>query len=349
MSLLLRALATTAAVLLSFAGLVKGDGGPKFLPIPANALGPEIDSSKGYRVEALGGGAYMLTESQYQVMFLVSTKGVIVVDAPPTIGKMILYGIGNTTDIPVTHLVYSHSHADHIGAAYLFGPDVKIIAHKMTKDTLKAAADPKRPVPDVTFDDEHTVKVGNQTLQLAYKGLAHEPGNIFIYAPRQKVLMLVDIVYPGWTPFESLGEAMFVPGYIKAFDQVLEYDFDHFIGGHLTRSGTRRDVLVGREYVHDLKENCIKAILLSAQPPNATNPISAQAILGPVKETNPTNPWAWFKVYLDTVTNYCYNKTLDKYGTILGAADVFGYSNAAVMVESLRIDFDILGPFAIQE
>ncbi|KAI9168101.1 endoglucanase [Paramyrothecium foliicola] len=290
-------------------GLVSGDGGPKFLPVPPDALGQEIDPSKGYRVEAFGDGVYMLTESQYQVMFLVSNNGVIVVDAPPTIGKMILYGIGNTTDIPVTHLVYSHSHADHIGAAYLFDLDIKI-----------------RLTPDVTFDDDYTVKVGNQTLQLAYKGLAHEPGNIFIYAPRQKVLMVVDIVYPGWTPFADLGQAMFVPGYIKAYDQVLEYDFKHFVGGHLGRSGTRRDVIIGREYVQDLKEN---------YSPRSRQISQYYQPLGVVQG---------LPRYL---TDYCYNKTLNKWGTTLAAADVFGYSNAEVMVESLRIDFGILGPFAV--
>jgi glyoxylase-like metal-dependent hydrolase (beta-lactamase superfamily II) len=319
---------------------------PKYAPIPAGGIGPDIPP-EGYRVEAFGGGAYMLTESQYQVLFVVSTKGVIVVDAPPTIGHKILYGIGNTTNIPVTHLIYSHAHVDHIGAAYLFGPKVKIIAHSLTRDILKVTPDPNRPLPNVVFDDKHTLQVGNQTLKLEYKGLAHQPGNIFIYAPKQKVLMLVDIVYPGWVPFAYLGQAQFVPGYIKAYDQALEYDFDHFVGGHLTRSGTRSDVLIGQEYVSDLKSNCIKAIQLSALPPNATNPVSAGGIIGPVQAANPGNPWSIFRAYLDTLAEYCANLTNEKWLGVLGAADVYGVTNAYIMVESLRLDFDVLGPFGV--
>jgi hypothetical protein len=57
----------------------------------------------------------------------------------------------------------------------------------------------------------------------------HESGNIFIYAPNQKVLMLVDVIFPGWTPFKDLAMAQDVPEFIAAHDKVLEYDFDTFI------------------------------------------------------------------------------------------------------------------------
>jgi hypothetical protein len=47
---------------------------------------PPIDPAKGYRVENFGGGVYMVTEGAYQMMLVVSDAGVIVADAPPTIG-----------------------------------------------------------------------------------------------------------------------------------------------------------------------------------------------------------------------------------------------------------------------
>src|SRR5450756_1244290 len=83
--------------------------------------------------------------------FLVSTKGVIVVDCPPTIGHKILYAIGNITSIPITHLVYSHSHADHISGVWIFGKDVKTIAHVDTALHLSLTPDPTRPPPKITF------------------------------------------------------------------------------------------------------------------------------------------------------------------------------------------------------
>ena len=303
----------------------------------------------GFRVEAFGEGAYLMTDGLYQSLFLVTCDGVVVVDAPPTIGHNLLTGIRTVTDLPISHVVYSHAHADHIGAAYLLGgEDVTFIAHELTAMELAQVNDPNRPMPNITFSQELEVTACNQTLQLSYKGPNHEPGNIFIYAPVQKVLMLVDIVYPGWVPFDQLGESQNIPGFIKAHTQILDYDFDHYLGGHLDRAGTRQDVLTQKDYVSDLQNNCAEAILLSGAPPNASNPLSVQAVLPPVEAANPGNGWAVFAYYIDDLlTSWCANKTNEKWLGVLGGADVYGLSNAKTMIESVRIDFGILGPYGV--
>lgn len=278
--------------------------------------------------------------------FLVSTKGVVVVDAPPTIGHLLFYAIGNVTSIPITHLIYSHSHADHIGAAFLFPKHIAIIAHIDTAHNLAATPEPTRPAPTITFHDTYTLNVGNQTLELAYKGENHVSGNIFIYAPIQKVLVLIDIVFPGWTPFANLGEAKNLPGFINAHAQILEYEFDHYIGGHLGRSGNRTDVLTQQEYVHDLFENCETAINLSATN-NTVYGIGS--IVGAVAAKNPGNTWAVYKMYLDTLAELCANVTNEKWLGRLAAADVYQFENAGLVIESLRIDYGILGPSGVIE
>lgn len=277
-----------------------------------------------------------------KAFFLVSDKGVIVVDCPPTIGHKLLWAIGNTTSIPVTHVIYSHHHADHIGAVYLFGPKVETIAHVDTYEHLSQTPDSNRPLPKTTFLKTHNLHVGNQTLELSYKGEIHVSGNIFIYAPLQKVLILIDTVFPGWAPFALLGQAKNLPLFIAAHDLILSYPFDHYIGGHLGRSGNRTDVLVQQEYVLDLKHNCEVAINKSATNDSV---LGFEAIVGPVAEKNPNNTWAPFKAYLDTLSTYCANVTNEKWVGRLAAADVFGFENAGLVVESLRIDYGILGPF----
>lgn len=180
----------------------------------------------------------MVTDGLYQAMFLVACESVVVVDAPPSIGENMVRAIRSVTEKPISHVVYSHSHADHIGGVFTYGSpsDREYIAHRLTAELLSYAPDyDHRPAPTITFDDSYTLNVCNQTLQLDYRGPAHEPGNIFIYAPKQKVIMLVDIVYPGWTPFFSLGEVQNIPSYIRAHDQLLTYGFEHYIGGHLNR------------------------------------------------------------------------------------------------------------------
>jgi glyoxylase-like metal-dependent hydrolase (beta-lactamase superfamily II) len=302
--------------------------------------------ASGYYVESFGQGTYMVTDGSYQSLFLVSTAGVIVVDCPPTTGTKLLYAIGNVTSLPITHLIYSHSHADHIGGAIILtthNPKLITIAHADTKELLAQTNDPNRPLPAKTFKETYTLSHGNQTLNLAYKGEAHLRGNIFIHAPAAKVLMLVDIVFPGWTPFSQLGEVVNVPGFIAAHDQILAYDFLHFVGGHLDRSGTRADVLVQQEYVHDLFDNCARVINLTA---TADPVLGAAAIFGPVLKANPGNSWASFKAYLDITGKECADRTNKKWLGRLAAADVFQFDNAVTMVESLRIDYGVLGAFA---
>ncbi|MDT5026202.1 MAG: hypothetical protein QOE61_2628, partial [Micromonosporaceae bacterium] len=164
-------------------------------------------------------------------------------DAPPTIGRNLLRAIedvarANHRPSRVTHLVYSHSHADHIGAASIFGSDVTRIAHSETKRLLKAARDANRPLPNITFDERYELYVGGERLELSYHGPNHSPDNIFIHVPSVAALMVVDILFPGWVPFKNLAESQGIPGWIAAHDAMLATPWRALIGGHLGRLGT---------------------------------------------------------------------------------------------------------------
>ena len=67
-------------------------------PVPEAAHGPAIDPDKGYLVEEISDGLYWITEGSYQMMFLTTGEGVIVVDAPPSIGENILKAVAEVTD-----------------------------------------------------------------------------------------------------------------------------------------------------------------------------------------------------------------------------------------------------------
>jgi len=315
-----------SSMLLSTSGLPGRAATPTDVaPIPATGRGPAIPQDKGYLVQEIKNGLYWLTDGTYQVMFLTTGKGVIAVDAPPNLAQKYLKAIADVTNEKVTHVIYSHAHGDHIGAASIFPKNAKFIAHKETGDLLARAKDPGRPVPTITFTKTYTLRVGTQTLILDYKGVNHEPGNIFIYAPRQKVLMLVDIIFPGWIPFLRLALAKDVPGFIAAHQQALNYPFETFIGGHLTRLGTRQDVRVQMEYVGALRANAKKAL----------QTVDFMAI---ARETGFENSWLLFDRYLNAVAKACADSTIPKWRDRLAGADIWTHSHCLVMTESLRID-----------
>ena len=64
-------------------------------------------------------------------MFLVTDKGVIVVDAPPTIGKNYLKAISEVTNKPINYVIYSHAHLDYIGVANMFPKNATFIAQEI--------------------------------------------------------------------------------------------------------------------------------------------------------------------------------------------------------------------------
>jgi glyoxylase-like metal-dependent hydrolase (beta-lactamase superfamily II) len=295
------------------------------LPLPAGAQGVAIDPQVGYAARDLGGGMHWVTNGADQAVFFVATTGVIVVDAPPGLAAGIVAAVRAATALPITHLVYSHSHADHIGGAAQLGQVATIVAQRATAEALATAADPQRPAPTVVFDDAYTLTVGGQTLQLSYSGVNHVPGNIFIYAPAQRALILIDIVWPGWTPFFALGQAANVRGYRAALERALTFDFDVYVGGHVGRYGTKADVQQTKAYIDDLFGEAASAL-------TAVNIQDVAAELGF------GNPYALVEEWFHRMSQRCADAVIARWGAVLGGADVWAASHCLVALQSLRID-----------
>lgn len=71
-----------------------------------------------------------------------------------------------------------------------------------------------------------------------------QEGNIWIYAPNERILMVVDVIFPGWVPFRRLAVSEDIAGWIRRPDIALTFDFDVLVAGHNTRLGNRNDVLI---------------------------------------------------------------------------------------------------------
>ncbi|MCF6406235.1 MBL fold metallo-hydrolase [Chitinophaga filiformis] len=257
----------------------------------------------GYHCEELRDGFYWVTSGGYDAAFMVTKEGVIAIDAPPILGENMLAAIESVTDKPIVKVIYSHWHSDHIGAAAMYGPDVEIIAHEITRELLVRFPDPLRPVPTHTFTDTLLVELGGEKLELSYKGANHCPGNIFMYAPKQKALVKIDIVSPGSCTFMHCDASENISGWIEAHEQILEFDFDFLVGGHITRWGTRADVLTSLEYFQDMLAFAEEALLDMCTPNGAaiffTTPPVDQYSVG-------TENW------INSMVNYVTEKMLSK-------------------------------------
>jgi len=309
---------------------------PDYAPIPQSALGPALND-QGYYVGRVERNLYWVKDNSYQAAFLATPDGVVLFDAPPSIGHNLQRAINEITTAEgltntVTHLVYSHHHADHTGASFLFGHDVMRIGHEETRRLLLRDNNPDRPAPDITFADRYTLEVGGERVELAWHGPNHTPDNTYIHFPGHDTLMLIDIVNAGWVPLYNLNLSEDVIGYMGAPAIALSYPWTHFICGHLGRLATRDDVAVHQQYIADIEASSKEALA-------SVNPV-------PYYVAGGANVWAGVKAHLDAVTERAAAPVIAKYTGVLGAADIaeFTYTTTFQIMQSLRLDSGPSGP-----
>jgi glyoxylase-like metal-dependent hydrolase (beta-lactamase superfamily II) len=298
-------------------------------PIPRSALGPTLNE-QGYYVGQVEGNLYWVTDGTYQSAFLTTSDGVVLFDAPPSIGHNIQRAVNeiaaaNGVSDEVTHLIYSHHHADHAGASSLFGRNITRIGHEETRKLLLRDDDPARPPPEETFEDRRTLEIGGERVELAWYGSNHSPDNIFVHLPNHDALMLVDVVNPGWAPVCCLSNLTEdVPGFIDAPGTALSYPWKHFIGGHMGRLGTRDDVATHRQYMADIADSSRKAL-------DTVDPT-------PYFVKDGENSWVAMRGYLDAIAAVAAAPVIEKYSGVLAAADVFTASTTSHVMQSIRLD-----------
>lgn len=296
-----------------------------FLAMPAGTQ-PLDEGPDGYRLQQAGPRGYVVISGFVQASFVVTDTGVIVVDAPPSLDGKFAKAIASVTDKPVTHFIYTHSHADHVGAVTSFAGAHKI-AHDEAARLLAIHRDPKRPQPDqVVNGDRNKLTIGGEDVHLIYPGPNHEVGNILVHFPAQKLTIMTDVVMPGWAPYRGWGNADFPPGMLAAHDAILATDFDTYVGGHVYRTGTRADVQQSRDFLVDTIESTQQAMADIPYPDPAGQGIEA------------TNVWAiqsvWFKLVADAVTQ----QLVQRWGDKLAGVDTFTQATVEALVVSLFTD-----------
>jgi glyoxylase-like metal-dependent hydrolase (beta-lactamase superfamily II) len=301
---------------------------PDYAPVPRASLGPAVND-QGYYVGRVERNLYWVTDGDYHSAFLTTRDGVVLFDAPPSIGHNLQRAVNDVAAAEgvsnaVTHLIYTHHHSDHAGESSLFGSNVVRIGHEEARRLLLRDNDPAKPPPEETFADHRTLEIGGERIQLAWHGSNHSPDNIYIHFPDHDTLMLVDIVLPGWAPFYGINLSEDMPGYMAAPATALSLPWTHLIAGHLGRLGTRNDVTVHQQYIADIEAGA-RTALANADPT-------------PYFQKYGDNLWAAVKGLLDSVADAAAAPVIEKYTGVLGAVDVFTVPTAFAILESIRLD-----------
>jgi cyclase len=138
------------------------------------------------QIEKVKDNLYVITGNGGNTAAFIRGNGVVIVDTKnPNNGPGILEKVKSVTDKPITHIINTHTHGDHVGSNEFFPATVDIVVHENTAANMakmKNFAEPatKHGLPDQTFKDKLTVFSGNEAIDLYYFGNAHTGGDAFI-------------------------------------------------------------------------------------------------------------------------------------------------------------------------
>lgn len=205
--------------------------------------------------------------------FVVTPAGVVVVDAlgSPALAERLLAEIRKITPQPVTHVILTHYHADHIYGVQTFkAQGARILAHRAARDylnsdaaqiRLQASRETLTPwinaqthlVPaDDWIEGTRDLVVGGVRFVLTSVGPSHTPEDVVVYLPQEKVLFAGDLVFRNRVPYVGQADS---GHWIKALDTLLAFDTAVIVPGHGPLSSeARKDMELTRDYLGYLRK-----------------------------------------------------------------------------------------------
>ena len=145
-------------------------------------------------IEKVKDNLYMVTGGGGNTAVFVTASGVVLVDTKlANWGQAIMDKVKTVTDKPVTHIINTHTHGDHVGSNEFFPASVEIVAHAnvaLSMAKMPAFQDPakKYAMPDKTYTDTITVLGGKDAIDLYYFGAAHTNGDSFVVFRNLRVM-----------------------------------------------------------------------------------------------------------------------------------------------------------------
>jgi glyoxylase-like metal-dependent hydrolase (beta-lactamase superfamily II) len=195
---------------------------------------------------------------------IVGDEAAIAVDAlfVPSMTRKYVRAIRKATKNPVSHLINTHHHIDHIGGNQFFARS-EIVAHVNCREEMirvgipvervrrfipqfaDEIADIRLTLPETVYAGQMTLYQGERAIELLYMGPAHTPDDTLVYLPKEKVLFAGDVAFhyvvPG--PFDC-----HVSGWIRVADRIADMDVDVIVPGH-GPIGMKKELREMRDYL----------------------------------------------------------------------------------------------------
>lgn len=146
---------------------------------------PPQTGEKVATIEKVKDNLYVVKGGGGNTAVFITDRGVVLVDTKLAgWGQAILDKVKSVTDKPVTHIINTHTHGDHVGSNDHFPTSVEVVAHENTKTNMQKMAafqgDNAAFLPDRTYGDKMTLLGGGDRIDLYYFGRGHTNGDTLI-------------------------------------------------------------------------------------------------------------------------------------------------------------------------
>lgn len=225
----------------------------------------ERNMSQPYILQKIGERTYYVQRYFYSTTFYVGDKGVLLFDAPEGRGKYLLQAIRDVTPLPVTALVYSHYHVDHIGDSPFWndeakkeGVNLRIIASKATAEKMQFMNSRLPVATQVLSKKDDQFKFEKQTIELhRFVKAGHTDDHSVWLLKQEKVAHSPDLLNPDQLPMMGFAVSDTLVYHDSNLRQVEMLDWKYFIGGY-GNIGSHDDFKFQRQFLNDLRDTTIK-------------------------------------------------------------------------------------------
>ena len=252
----------------------------------------QLLADPAFKITMLTDTIGMFTERGGTILFMISKKGVVVVDSQfPDTAAHLVEEIKKKTKKPFRLLINTHHHADHSGGNIVFKELVPhVLAHANSKINQQAAAvkqktEDKQLYPDQTYTDMWCQKFGKEKICLHYFGAGHTNGDSLVHFQHSNIVHTGDLVFNRRHPFIDKTAGADIANWIillekatKTFDSNTVYVSGHAATGYNTTLKAD-EVLLFRDYLGNLlkftdaelkagktKEEILKATTIPGSP-----------------------------------------------------------------------------------
>lgn len=201
-----------------------------------------------WKITMLRNDVGIFTERGGTIAFLLSKKGIVVVDSQfPEQSKHLIDELKKKSVQPFKLLINTHHHGDHSGGNIAFkGIAEHVLAHENSKKNQEAAAqknktEDKQLYPDQTFGTTWCEKVGKEKICLHYFGAGHTNGDALVHFQHANIVHMGDLLFNRRHPFVDRSAGANINSWIKVLDKAVD-TFNKktlYVYGH---SGTGYDV-----------------------------------------------------------------------------------------------------------